>query len=238
MTNQPIINRLNKDSTIITLFNGSFKAQEEISALLPNRKEGGPLILTGWTTHGIIRTGEFSITHTGEGITCVGSIDQLENSADIKQAENVYNILSRHWKPINFNVLSSKEIRETTLLKIIINSCINPMASLSDCKNGQLLSPKSLLFIRKLCKEANDACPELLLNSDEIFHRVTDVAKKTFNNRNSMLVDLDVGHTEIDYINGYLISKGKNLGLQMNHHQTVLDLVNIKAEIKRIALGI
>jgi len=61
---------------------------------------------------------------------------------------------------------------------------------------------------------------------------VQKVAQQTANNHSSMLRDLlQKRKTEIDYINGYLVSQAEKLGLEVPVNRTLLRLVRLKERL-------
>jgi 2-dehydropantoate 2-reductase len=55
---------------------------------------------------------------------------------------------------------------------------------------------------------------------------VLDVAEKTAKNTSSMLQDRRAGRpTEIDYINGYIVRRGKELGVECKVNKKLIELV-------------
>jgi 2-dehydropantoate 2-reductase len=55
---------------------------------------------------------------------------------------------------------------------------------------------------------------------------VLDVAEKTAKNTSSMLQDVRAGRTtEIDYINGYIIRRGRELGIECINNKRLVQLV-------------
>jgi 2-dehydropantoate 2-reductase len=55
---------------------------------------------------------------------------------------------------------------------------------------------------------------------------VLDVAEKTAQNTSSMLQDVRAGRaTEIDYINGYIVKRGKEQGVECNMNEKLIQLV-------------
>jgi 2-dehydropantoate 2-reductase len=120
------------------------------------------------------------------------------------------------------------------LRKLVINSIINPLTSLFNCKNGQVFeSREGEDLFGHLLREAGPIVRALFPDqSNRFLHEafsdeflgglVKGVAMATANNTSSMLQDIRAGRrTEIDYINGYLVSQGERLGLPTTHHAAV-----------------
>lgn len=68
---------------------------------------------------------------------------------------------------------------------------------------------------------------------EELELKVLDVADKTAINISSMLQDVQAGReTEIDYITGYLLRRGKECGVDMHFNEQVYDMVQSGRTLK------
>ncbi|MEM0217637.1 MAG: 2-dehydropantoate 2-reductase [Candidatus Nezhaarchaeales archaeon] len=90
--------------------------------------------------------------------------------------------------------------------KTIINSSINPLGTLLNMRNGELLENEHARTLLAMIAAEGWKISSMLgvkLESQNPIDDVFAVARATYNNRNSMLMDLLRGkRTEIDYING------------------------------------
>jgi 2-dehydropantoate 2-reductase len=134
-------------------------------------------------------------------------------------------------------LLSPEHIIHAQLKKLVINAVINPLTACFNCKNGQVFETRDRqVLYRHLLQEAGAIIREMLPQPDNLREStfsdsalsalVEAVAEKTANNTSSMLQDIQAGRrTEIDYINGYLVSQGKRLGIPTTHHEAVYNMV-------------
>jgi 2-dehydropantoate 2-reductase len=134
-------------------------------------------------------------------------------------------------------LLSPKYIIHAQLKKLVINAVINPLTARFNCQNGQVFETQDRrVLYRHLLQEAGAIIREMLPQSDSLRETgfsdqalsalVEEVTEKTANNTSSMLQDIQTGRrTEIDYINGYLVSQGRRLGLPTTHHEAVYNMV-------------
>ena len=61
---------------------------------------------------------------------------------------------------------------------------------------------------------------------------VLDVAAKTAKNTSSMLQDVRAGRaTEIDYINGYIVKRGEEIGVDVRFNERLVEMVKEKRVI-------
>lgn len=149
--------------------------------------------------------------------------------------------------------LSASEMPYTDLVqkqleKLAVNCVINPLSVVFDCVNGQLLHNPSVSYLmREILKEFSDVIytiPELC-NIDDVDKRfsatalealVIHVTLKTENNTSSMLQDVKrFSQTEIDYINGYIVRKGQEFGINCPLNLALVQMVQAKLAMKRIA---
>jgi 2-dehydropantoate 2-reductase len=150
------------------------------------------------------------------------------------------------------SVVTSSEIKVAQLLKLVVNTIINPLTAIFDCKNGEVLEGPRGELIRLLIKEigpivrslvppesqflVDDLDPQgktLMFADDSLIRRARLTAIKTGANTSSMLQDVRCGRqTEIDYINGYVVSHGERLGRQCHNNKALVDMVRSRTVIK------
>lgn len=123
--------------------------------------------------------------------------------------------------------LPPNELLQQQLEKLAVNSIINPLTVLLDSRNGSILYNYALTrTLRLLLAETSlvlRSLPELkaLPNTSQRFSPerletlVVSVAYKTRDNISSTLADVRAGRmTEIKWINGYIVRRGEELGIQ------------------------
>ena len=159
--------------------------------------------------------------------------------------------LNTTWKPLLHVETAMKR-------KLVVNSVINPLTALMGCRNGELLeTAEASKIISSVCYEAAQAFgmqaqEEVSCNDWEKqirirtgFGRVSPgltsraleqeclrVIKVTAGNISSMLSDVQSGsHTEIDYMNGYLMGLGRSFGLPMMTTATLLHLIKLRTAL-------
>jgi 2-dehydropantoate 2-reductase len=122
---------------------------------------------------------------------------------------------------LDARIFSADELIQLQIEKLVVNAMINPLTVIFNRRNGELFTnSKILALMRLLLQEAGNvirSLPELYddLATSQRFSKarlesiVLDVAQKTSKNTSSMLQDVKAGRqTEIDYINGYVVSGG------------------------------
>jgi 2-dehydropantoate 2-reductase len=161
------------------------------------------------------------------------------------------------WKPISYVEIAMKR-------KLVVNSVVNPLTALMGCRNGDLLeTADARKIISRICSEAARAFAMQVQENEPRTHKemrvkirtglsrvppgltagaleeeCLRVIKVTAGNNSSMLLDIQKGrHTEIEYMNGYLMGLGRSFGLQMPTMTTLLHLIKLRTTIPLDRLG-
>lgn len=207
-------------------------------------------------SHGLYSPSTFSIIHAGFGSVLIGASPTRESShvgetqTDSETSPQTSRYLLR--QILDAPVLSGKEIPITELLqaqfeKLVINAMINPLSVVFDCLNGELFGkPKILQWMRLLLYETASilkSLPELrdypdskiLFSPERLEKIVLLVASMTAENKSSMLQDVRAGReTEINYINGYLVARGEQLGLNCDQNRALIKMVTDKHSMREM----
>lgn len=130
------------------------------------------------------------------------------------------------------------------LEKLAVNCVVNPLTALLDVRNGALLYNFHLTrSMRLLLSEISvviRSLPELrgVPNLDTRFATArletlaVSVADKTGENISSMLADTRRGlQTEVEYINGYIVRRGEEVGVRCTMNYLIMCLVNGKQNV-------
>lgn len=205
---------ISKQSQIV-LFQNGMGQHELVSTRFPNNA-----IFAASTTEGAFKKNPHHIIHAGQGITQWGLYSGpivLSNQAlklDISQFKGLHQ--------------SSDNISSVLLAKLALNAVINPLTVKYNCLNGELINnPTIKIELKKLCSETEDFYKAMQWHLDfNITERVIVVAESTASNISSMLQDVRAQReTEIDYINGYLLSKSELINYQLPEHQKLFTYI-------------
>jgi 2-dehydropantoate 2-reductase len=136
---------------------------------------------------------------------------------------------------------SPPDLLQMQLDKLAVNCIINPLTVLLDARNGAILNNYALTrTMRLLLAEISlviRSLPELqyIPNVSQRFDPgrletvVVAVAHRTRDNVSSMLADTRQGvQTEIDYINGWIVRRGEELGITCTMNYMLMQLVKGK----------
>jgi 2-dehydropantoate 2-reductase len=219
----PLKSHLNNAAVVLTLQNGLGNASA-LRAILSSAGRGPREILTGVTTQAAYREQPGVIVHTGQGQTVVG---REGGGASPRTAEVVRQFTKSSW-PAKAVV----DIDRWIWRKLAINAAINPLTALTGRTNAAIADDPLLWAAAKgLAEEAAATAAARGLDLGDIGRALADVARATGENRSSMLADLDSGiQTEIDAINGAVVTEGKRLGVPTPANQLALSLVTLREQ--------
>lgn len=151
---------------------------------------------------------------------------------------------------LSATAFSPPDLLQLQLEKLAVNCVVNPLTVMLDARNGAILYNFALTrTIRLLLGEISlviRSLPELqyMPNLAQRFDAgrletiVVGVANRTRDNISSMLADVRAGRaTEIDYINGYIVRRGEELGIRCLTNYFLLNLVKGKQNMVSLEKG-
>ncbi|MHA1859850.1 MAG: ketopantoate reductase family protein [Candidatus Asgardarchaeia archaeon] len=130
----------------------------------------------------------------------------------------------------------SKNIEGDVWLKTLVNCGINPFGAITGMKNGELIEdPKIRKEMEETVREGKEVCDKIGISlREDPVKKMIEVARKTYENENSMLKDIKRGkRTEIDFINGAIVNKARKVGVSTPKNELLVSLVKAIEE-KRI----
>jgi 2-dehydropantoate 2-reductase len=214
---QSVLDRLDPSSSkIVVLCNGALSVRDELSKILDNTIPV-PLVLAT-TTHGAYQEENNSdndttvqLFHAGVGKTFVE-----EGSED----------LAKLWDSVGLHCQSIPSADMNALLwkKLAANCVINPLTALFQCTNGELLMQPAFPelqheLLQELAQvaqaaETHHTDDDVLISEESLRQFVLQVIQDTRDNKSSMYQDvLKKQRTEVDHLNGYVVRKGRELGV-------------------------
>ena len=206
-----------RDDTIVLSLQNGLDNVETMRRMM--KKEG--YILAGLTSHGLMRAEDGHIHHAGRGETVLGETVP----SGLRQAEEV----ARMFEEAGIPTRVTDNICGEMWAKAIVNAGINPITAITGLRNGQLLKvPALTALLERTCSEAIQVAlaARIKLPPYNIIEKTKDVARRTEENRSSMLQDIERGRrTEITSINGYISEVGKRHGVDTPVNSTLTALV-------------
>ena len=142
------------------------------------------------------------------------------------------------------------DLLQLQLEKLAINAVVNPLTALLNLPNGALLHNKALSKAQRLLLAEISlvlrSLPELegipnvrtRFSPERLETLCMGVAKKTAGNSSSMREDITKGRsTEVEFINGYVVKRGDEMGIKCVLNYMVMQLVLGKEWAGRTAEG-
>ncbi|MGD2186841.1 MAG: 2-dehydropantoate 2-reductase [Desulfobacterales bacterium] len=201
---------------VMTLQNGMGNAETIAEHITPGR------ILVGTTSHGATMLGAGKIRHAGKGPTILGIWSSDEKK--FKIARQIAAMLTQ----AGIETTAVADVRPVIWDKLLVNVGINAITALCGITNGQILDLESTRELSHLAVQEAAAVAQALgiqIRDDPISH-VFQVAVATAPNRSSMGQDVDHQRpTEIDSINGFIVSEAERMGISAPVNRTLTALV-------------
>jgi 2-dehydropantoate 2-reductase len=199
-----------QEGVALTLQNG-IGNREALSQTL-----GAKRVALGVTTIGAHLLGPGRIKLAGEGVITLGIHSRLGPLADMLRSSS-------------FVVENDPDPDVLLWGKLVINAAINPLTALMGVPNGELLKrPTARSLMVALAREAAAVAVALgvrLPYPDPVV-ATESIARRTANNRSSMLMDVERGApTEIDAICGAIIRSGEQTSVPTPVNRTIWQLV-------------
>ncbi len=206
--------RLQGRPWLLTLQNGMGNAELLAETAGPER------LLCGITVQGAMTLGPGRIQHSGVGGTVIGAWHQEGREAAVATAAML--------SAAGIATESTEDILPHLWRKLLINVGINAVTALTGLRNGQLLElePAQRLAQAAAAEALHVAHASGVQLTKEDVERVFAVARVTAANRSSMGQDIDACRlTEIEAINGWIVRRAEELGLDAPVNRTLADLV-------------
>lgn len=207
---------LNDNTNIVLLQNGMGNAE------LLTQRFPKCAIFCGSTTHGAFRVSPLHTLHAGEGLTYIGSLDKQITTESI---QTICASLSSK----NNTLIADNKIENRLWIKLAMNCAINPLTVIYQCKNGDLLkTKKSLTHLKKISLELDKMLhlKNILKDDENSFEIISQVAQNTALNYSSMYQDHQHKRSsEIDFIQGYLLTEAKKLHIELPENQKLFDTI-------------
>jgi 2-dehydropantoate 2-reductase len=208
---------IDPSAALILLQNG-MGVREQLAALLPQTT-----ILHALSTEGAYQNTRFHIVHAARGETVIGALQPQQQALACAASAELH---------CELNIAAVDDIDTRLWLKLAVNSVINPLTALHQCRNGELLQlPHIDATIQALCAEfaAIASAAGQALSAQQASAAVYRVIRSTAANRSSMLQDIEQRRcTEIDFINGYIVAQAQASGLFCPQHQKLLQAIKQK----------
>ncbi|KAL8945448.1 MAG: hypothetical protein Q9211_000051 [Gyalolechia sp. 1 TL-2023] len=240
-----VAHRLTQESSILFIQNGMGVIEEVNEKVFPD-PAARPQYMLGITSHGIYQTKPFSLVHSGYGTTALAILPRnIEEVKPYFESSALYLLRTITRTPVLAAVgFAPTDLLQLQLEKLLVNAVINPLTALMGCLNGDLLYQPSIsrvirLLLAELCLVVKSlpelqGVPNVKVRFDikRLEGQLLVIAKKTAANKSSMLQDINQGRlTEIEYITGYIIRRGEEVGIQCVLNYMVKHMIKTKERL-------
>ncbi|SEB24300.1 2-dehydropantoate 2-reductase [Paenibacillus sp. ov031] len=179
------------------------------------------------TTEGAKRQQD-GVIRAGIGETWLGKSADVRISPLTPMNQNDPIRLQGLLQQAGFGCTVSNEIDKLIYRKLLINAVINPLTAIWRIPNGELITKEErIVFMRQLYDEALAVyrASGILLDVD-VWEQILSVCRSTASNTSSMLSDVLHGQqTEVQSINGQIVSMACRCGLSAPMHEVLLHLI-------------
>lgn len=169
-------------------------------------------VIIGVVEHGASKISDYQVNHLGKGVIKLASFNFKDDLAQV--------VRLLHTDEFPFiQVHSWKELIHT---KLIVNAVINPITALFNVENGAIIDNPYLHHIAQILAE--ETANVLMLDKDEAWEYVKQIAMKTKKNTSSMRADINLHRkTEIEAITGYILQEAN--GRSMPYSRLMYDAI-------------
>ncbi len=181
-------------------------------------------IIAGITSEGANLKDYRHVKHAGKGKTSFGFISENNVKSD------VLSDISGLFMQAGFETDISPDTRSLIWSKLVINVGINALTAILKVQNGRLPeSDYSRRLMDDLVQEAVTVSDNTGINLPypDPLKKVEEVCRLTAENYSSMYQDVKHARkTEIDYINGAIVSEGEKAGIECPVNRSVTNLIH------------
>lgn len=255
---QALIRRLTPQSTIAFVQNG-LEVVEEINSLFFSDPKTRPNYLLGVWPHGIFSPKEplfepFRVVIGDSARLKLGvMLPTMEGPPDLTKTPThaalppttaylLSSLLSA--EDLAGMYVAPQEVIASQLERFALNAVIYPLTVMFDCQNGALLhNSYAAQVVKVLLHEISKVCcklPELekLHNKEQRFSEETlynmfvKVVRYNGEKESVMLQEVKKGiPTEVEYLNGWIVRKGEELGVECKGNYMMLHMVKAKEKM-------
>ncbi|MFH1540966.1 MAG: 2-dehydropantoate 2-reductase [Elusimicrobiota bacterium] len=201
-----------KNTTVLTIQNGL--GNYEILSKFLNKKR----IISGTTSESSTFIKQGKVIHTGSGETIIE-----------KSGKNISKQIADIFNACGIKTILSDKIISVKWSKLVLNCAINPVAAISNVKNGEIIKRKNLFETAvESGKEVVLVAKKLKIKIlfDDVAKKIEEICSATSENTNSMLADiLSKKKTEIDFLNGTVVNIAKKLKIPVPVNKSLFEII-------------
>ncbi len=206
---ESIRQHLAENGQILLLQNG-MGSQNAIAQAFPDYS-----VWAGSTTDGAWLKGDLDVCHAGKGSTWIGPLTNNPGDGCFRKLTEQFSL----------KIQVTDHIETRLWEKLAINSCINGLTALYNCRNGELMDNTDYLaHMNQLAHETEQVLRALGISLEEpltsTIHRVCEL---TQSNISSTCQDARMHRlTELAFINGFLIQSADTQNIGVATHRRLM----------------
>ena len=208
---------LKPDGWVITLQNGIGNI-EALSAVL-----GEERVVGGISYHSAALEGLGHVSHTNDGATFIGEL----NGAISKRVKD----LAEAFKKASLSPEITADILGVIWGKFVVNCGINPLCAVTGLRSGEIARNNAAAEMQTKILEEIMAVVEakgIKLPNNDMITYVKRLTRARYN-KPSMQQHIEAGRlTEIDALNGALVSEAKSLNISVPFNEALVNLVKAR----------
>ncbi|WP_253737610.1 ketopantoate reductase family protein [Halohasta salina] len=185
-------------------------------------------VLAGTVTYGARLREPGHVDCTGRGTVTLGPYTEDSAADDAAAAERAAAV-GEAFRAADIETDVRENMAKQRWEKLAVNAAINPVTALARVENGAVCEEPLWPVARRAAREtaAVARASGVDLSDDTAVEAVRTVAASTAANRSSMLQDVDAGRvTEIEAINGAVVERGAQYGVDVPTNRLLTALVN------------
>jgi 2-dehydropantoate 2-reductase len=204
------------DNAVVLSLQNGLDNIDKIEKIVDRRQ-----LIAGVTTHGAFFSEPGVVKHTGKGQTILGEL----NGRKTKRIMSIVDAFNN----AGIKTIVSRNILKEMWVKTIVNTSINPLTTVFQCKNGYLLeNPILEKIVEKVCEESTSIAKAngVNLSSQHMIQKTKEVIRNTSENHSSMFQSFKKRKkTEIDSINGKIVDIGRICAIDTLMNEILVHLV-------------
>lgn len=166
-------------------------------------------------------------------VSNIGSIDVQNIGDNEEEGKKLADLLEE----AKLNAKYDTNVMHAIWRKVMVNGTMNPISAIFECKIGEFFKTETHkdivdLLIDEFVEVGN--AEGVNLDKKEMLDYIYETSQSAKDHYPSMYQDLIKNNkvTEIDFINGAVVNKAKDLGIETPYNKLITQLVHLKEELR------
>lgn len=166
-------------------------------------------------------------------VSNIGSIDVQNIGDNEEEGKKLADLLEE----AKLNAKYDTNVMHAIWRKVMVNGTMNPISAIFECKIGEFFKTETHkdivdLLVDEFVEVGN--AEGVNLDKKEMLDYIYETSQSAKDHYPSMYQDLIKNNkvTEIDFINGAVVNKAKDLGIETPYNKLITQLVHLKEELR------